>query len=279
MTHALETTIHRYYEQAFDEQNPLYHQLRPYSPYTEDSLWAYYHARLQQFIIDNCLQDAKVLEAGCGTGFLQDLVQDYTGIDIAQTSGRFLNKPFVNGSVTTLPFGNNLFDAVWSIFVLEHIPEPEAMLAEMRRVLKPDGLLFLCAAWNVPKWVAQGYDVRPFKALVWWEKVCKLTVLPRNTKTYRLGVTLLQRIGRHLRYRFARSTPPLHFGRLTPNFESYWNSDADACTAVDSHAVLLWMTAQGDEYLGAGGFVKSLLIRHSEPLLFRVKPDKRSYRS
>ena len=268
----LEVTIHRYYEQAFDDKHPLYHQLHPTAPYADDSLWGYYHARLRQVVVEYKLRDAKVLEVGCGVGFLQNVIEDYIGVDIAQNSGRFLHKPFVNGSVTALPFADNTFDAVWSIFVLEHIPDPEAMLQEIRRVTKPNGLFFLCAAWNVPTWVAQGYNVRPFSDLDWWGKLIKCSVLPRDTMVYRLSITLLQRIWRQIIYWCAASPPRLQFGSLQPNFEAYWSSDADACTAIDSHAVGLWMTAHGDECIGARGLLKSLLVRHTEPLLFRIKP-------
>ena len=268
----LEAAIHRYYEHAFDDKHPLHHQLHPTVPYADDSLWQYYHARLQQVVIEYKLQDAKVLEVGCGVGFLQDMIEDYIGVDIAQNSGNFLHKPFVNGSVTTLPFADNTFDAIWSIFVLEHIPDPEAMLREIRRVIKPGGLFFLCAAWNVPAWVAQGYDVRPFSDFDWWGKLIKCTVLLRDTKVYRLSITLLQRLWRQLLYWGASSTPPLQFRPLKPNFETYWSSDADACTAIDSHAVWLWTVAHGDECIGVRGLLKSLLVRHTEPLLFRIKP-------
>jgi hypothetical protein len=108
-----------------------------------------------------------------------------------------------------------------------------------------------------------------------WGKILKLSVLPRNTKPYRLGSTLLQRIARQLVNWIMPGKPRLRFGRIRPNFRAYWSSDADACTAVDSHAVWLWMTGQGDEAIGVKGLRQSLLIRHSEPLIFRVKTGSR----
>ena len=42
-----------------------------------------------------------------------------------------------------LPFGNGEFDWVISNSIIHHIPEPLECLREMKRVLKPDGLLFL----------------------------------------------------------------------------------------------------------------------------------------
>lgn len=272
MQDTLAADIHKYYEDAYDDNHPLYHQLQPTSPYANDSLWAYYHARLQQVIAEYELRDKKVLEVGCGVGFLQNVVEDYIGVDIAQSCGEFLCKPFVNSSVTALPFRDNTFDAVFSIFVLEHVPDPQAMLEEIRRVTKPNGLFFLCAAWNVPPWVSQGYHVRPFSDFDWRGKLTKLTVLPRDTIVYRLGTTLLERVWRQLRFWRSPSPGRLRFHPLEPNFEKYWSSDADACTAIDSHAVWLWMAARGDQCVGIQNSLQALLVRHSEPLLFRIKP-------
>ena len=121
--------------------------------------------RVETFIRDYDLQDRKVLDVGSGDGYLQDLVADYTGLDIAKTAARYYHKPFVHGTATAMPFEHNTFDAIWTIWVLEHIPNPEAALAEMRRVVKPGGLLYLHPAWNCVPWAANGYEVTPLLRL------------------------------------------------------------------------------------------------------------------
>lgn len=46
--------------------------------------------------------------------------------------------------VRKLPYASNSFDLVVATHVLEHLPEPSAALAEISRVLKPNGLMLTC---------------------------------------------------------------------------------------------------------------------------------------
>jgi SAM-dependent methyltransferase len=73
-----------------------------------------------------------------------------------------IHKPFVAGSATATPFSDNAFDTIWTIWVLEHVPNPEQALREIRRAAKDGGLLFLAPAWDVPSWAAQGCDYHPY---------------------------------------------------------------------------------------------------------------------
>ena len=95
-----------------------------------------------------------VLDAGCGPGTitlgLAQAVQpgQVTGIDIEdsqfssareQAEREGLNVHFRTASVYELPFADGSFDAVFSHALLEHLSDPPAALAELRRVLKPGG--------------------------------------------------------------------------------------------------------------------------------------------
>lgn len=53
----------------------------------------------------------------------------------------------VEGNAQTLPFADNSFDMVTCQTLLIHVPNPKRAIAEMKRVLKPGGIL-LCAEPN-----------------------------------------------------------------------------------------------------------------------------------
>jgi SAM-dependent methyltransferase len=49
----------------------------------------------------------------------------------------------VRGDAMRLPFADESLNGVISTYVLEHIPCPEQAMAEMHRVLKPEGILYV----------------------------------------------------------------------------------------------------------------------------------------
>jgi ubiquinone/menaquinone biosynthesis C-methylase UbiE len=140
-----------------------------------------HHPMLGAFVEQYQLENSLVLAVGCGRRAFQDLVPHYVGVDLSESVARYLYKPFFGASATALPFHDNSFDAVWSIHVLEHDPGPEAALLEMRRVLKPNGLLYLSPAWYGRSWVAQGYPVRPYSDLGLKGKAVKASMPWRNS--------------------------------------------------------------------------------------------------
>jgi SAM-dependent methyltransferase len=100
---------------------------------------------------------ARVLEVGCGPGHLsirmaQELGLDITGLDLdpamievaranaeraADDNGHL--PTFVAGDAAALPFPDASFDLVVSTLSLHHWSNPRAGLAEIGRVLRPDG--------------------------------------------------------------------------------------------------------------------------------------------
>lgn len=227
--------------------------------------------RLRQFVHTYGLEDAKVLDIGAGRGYLQDVVRDYTGLDISPTARRFFRKPFVLGSATALPFPDHHFDAVWSIWVLEHIPNPEQALREMRRVVRDGGYIYLFPAWSCTTWAANGYEVRPYSDFDLAGKLVKASIPVRSSSLYRAIYTTPVRVVRFGVFSLSGSPLEFHYNRLTPNYDQYWQGDSDAVSSMDRYEGLLWFESRGDECLNCRSPLRSIAGREGDPrLLIRV---------
>jgi len=94
------------------------------------------------------LAPSSVLDAGCGEGETLLRLDSFprrgtTAIDLSEQAVRHVRErvPWAEASVasvTDLPFDDASFDLVLCLEVLEHLPEPEAALAELARVSRGD---------------------------------------------------------------------------------------------------------------------------------------------
>lgn len=90
-----------------------------------------------------------ILEIGCGVGDycseISHFCKGVIGIDISTqiAASRFKNIRFLRASAEKLAFRDNTFDKALCINVIEHVVDPLEMLLEIRRVLKPRGVLIL----------------------------------------------------------------------------------------------------------------------------------------
>jgi SAM-dependent methyltransferase len=110
-------------------------------------------SELTSFLSDRIRPGERVLEAGCGLGqyvsyFGQrgiDIVGvDYSASAIASHRLRFPDSDVRVADLTSLPFTDESFDACLSLGVIEHYGDgPDAILGELRRVLRPRGRLLL----------------------------------------------------------------------------------------------------------------------------------------
>jgi SAM-dependent methyltransferase len=216
------------------------------------------------------LGDRPVLEIGSGRGYLQDVVQNYIGLDISPNVARFYHKKFILGSATAMPFPNDSFDGVWSIWVFEHVPNPEQAFHEARRVTRDNGVLFLLPTWNCTSWAAEGYQVRPYSDFGLGGKLIKASIPLRSSTPFLIMSLLPNRIIRNFVAWFGPTR--LRYRRLTPNYEKYWQADSDAVNSIDSHEALLWFRSRGDECLNCEDV--SVFIR-SLPLIIRVHKPAR----
>ena len=137
-------------------------------------------AMLHDYLSDITFRDkAKVLEVGCGTGPVARVIAQWPNVGQVigvDPSPKFLAKAqeladgisgleFEEGDGTALRFEDEAFDVVILHTLLSHIPEPEGVLAEAHRVLKPDGILGWCDGDFSTASVALGDD-DPLEACV-----------------------------------------------------------------------------------------------------------------
>ncbi len=223
---------------------------------------------LKVFVDKFGLRDKKALDIGAGRGYLQDLVENYTGLDISPSAKRFFHKRFVLGSATLMPLGTGEFDVAWSIWVLEHVPNPEAALVEMRRVVKNDGLLYLFPAWDCTPFAASGYNVRPYSDFGVAGKLEKAS-MPLRTVTWGLANFPIRAL-RVANHKVAEGPTKFRYRRLTPNYKQYWEGDSDAVNSLDREETAMWFVSRGDECLncqtGEIGWIHS-----TGPLVIRIR--------
>ncbi len=101
--------------------------------------------------------DGRVLDVGCGGGgmplSLAEHASQVVGIDPIDRFGQagvtlarergLGNLRFVRADGCALPFESGTFDLLLSHAVIEHVADARGYLSECRRVLKPDGRLYL----------------------------------------------------------------------------------------------------------------------------------------
>lgn len=110
------------------------------------------------------IRKLKILDAGCGTGFLAKRLArfgDVLGVDNNSQALSLAKKRRIKvkkASITKLPFVSNYFDLVTCIDVINHkaVTSEKAAAKEFYRVLKPKGILLIRASAN--SWLELVHD-------------------------------------------------------------------------------------------------------------------------
>ncbi|MGW6441577.1 class I SAM-dependent methyltransferase [Lentzea sp. NPDC055074] len=116
------------------------------------------------------LDGAVVLDVGGGPGYFAEAFRGagarYVGLDpdVGELSARGEPDPgMIRASGTALPFRDGSVDVCYSSNVLEHVDDPWLMLAEMVRVTRPGGTVFMSyTPWWSP-W--GGHETAPWHFL------------------------------------------------------------------------------------------------------------------
>jgi SAM-dependent methyltransferase len=104
-------------------------------------------------------EEGAIVDVGCGTGSLALTLAErrpgrVTGIDIAAPYIAFArSRPgnngahFAVGDASSLPYGDRCFAAAMAQLALNFVPDPALALSEMRRVVRPGGVV-AAAVWD-----------------------------------------------------------------------------------------------------------------------------------
>ena len=107
-----------------------------------------------KFVSKNIKKGDKILDAGAGgCPYMKYFLKaDYESTDIHQPTGKiYKTKHDFLCNLDNIPKKNNSYDVVINTQVLEHVENPEKVIKELYRILKPRGKLFLTApqGWRV----------------------------------------------------------------------------------------------------------------------------------
>jgi len=111
------------------------------------------------------LNNKKVLDIGCGIGYLSELVINHNGmaygIDVESDAINYcsdhIDGEFKVGSAYDLPYEDNYFDYIILADVIEHIEHPSKVLTEIKRVAKNNAEVIISTpnlkGWLTGTWV------------------------------------------------------------------------------------------------------------------------------
>ena len=86
-----------------------------------------------------------LLDLGCGVGHSYRLLvpRETVGLDIDAAALAGQERETVVADMRAVPLGKGRFQSVLAVQSIEHVPDAERVLAEVRRVLSPDGVAML----------------------------------------------------------------------------------------------------------------------------------------
>ena len=91
------------------------------------------------------LGPGRVIDVGCGVGHSYELLspRETVGVDVDPETLAGQARETAVADMRSLPFADDSFDGAIAVHSIEHVPDPERALAEIRRVMKPGGTAVL----------------------------------------------------------------------------------------------------------------------------------------
>jgi cyclopropane fatty-acyl-phospholipid synthase-like methyltransferase len=98
---------------------------------------------------------SRLKEPAIALGLTLSSVQAQLANQFARSSGLDRQVHFVEGDFTSVPFGNESLDAIYSVEAVVHAPEPQSYFQEASRLLRPGGKLILIDDYRTPAPLSQ----------------------------------------------------------------------------------------------------------------------------
>jgi len=120
-----------------------------------------------------------LIEVGCGVGAQSEIIMrrfpdlQLTGIDLntkqLATANQYLNSlTHLKGrynlkemNATKMDFSSGQFDGAFLCWVLEHVPDPQRVLSEVRRVIRPGAIIYVTEVMN------SSFFLEPYSPNIW----------------------------------------------------------------------------------------------------------------
>lgn len=137
------------------DQDIYYKGSHPFIVWVEDLRLKTISNLIKNHMKKNNVSNPQILEAGCGAGHVLEEIANkinpcnLTGLDplpewLKQAEKRLGDKAkLIHGFAENLPFQDKSFDYVICTEVLEHVIDPKAVLKELKRVVKKNGLVII----------------------------------------------------------------------------------------------------------------------------------------
>jgi SAM-dependent methyltransferase len=145
--------------------------------------------------------DRRVLDLGCGNSPYAALFPNRMCLDLRRKPGAA-----VVGDAHALPFAADSFDLILSTEMLEHTVEPQRIVDEIRRVLRPGGRLLLTTRFAFPLHDVPGDYFRFTNyGLAHLFRDWSTTSIEPEATTMETMAVLLQRLAVQCEFRFSRT--------------------------------------------------------------------------